>query len=155
MAIVCRDTIFLGGNDVQFYYGEKMPLRVLDEVEFWKQQEAEHTVVIRELAPSLEPQFVTALQQWEQAFSQTNAAARRYIETEVRSRGNIRPEVYRDIMQLVDCSLSQSHQFVQFLNFLAAESAVIKSNLTVITVLNHIRRESEYFIGIAQTVLRK
>ncbi len=140
---------------MQFYYGEKMPLRVLDEVEFWKLQEAEHTVVIRELAGNLEPQFVSALQEWEQAFSQTNAAARRFIETEIRSKGHLRPEQHREIMLLVDCALSQSYQFVQFLNFLAAESDVIKNNPTAITVLNHIRRESEYFIGIAQAVLRK
>jgi hypothetical protein len=139
---------------VQFYYGERMPLRILDEIEFWKQQEAEHTIVIRQLAGNLEPPFVESLQEWEQAFSQTNAAARRYIETVVRSKGRLQREMYLDIMQLADCSLSQSHQFVQFLNVLAAESTVIQNNPTAIVVLNHIRRESEYFIGIAQTVMR-
>lgn len=33
---------------MQFYYGQQMPLRILDEAEFWKNQEEEHTVVIRE-----------------------------------------------------------------------------------------------------------
>ena len=28
---------------MQFYYGHQMPLRVLDEAEFWKHQEEEHT----------------------------------------------------------------------------------------------------------------
>nr|WP_027417925.1 DUF2935 domain-containing protein [Aneurinibacillus terranovensis] len=42
---------------MQFYYGDKMPLRILDEIEFWKQQEAEHTVVIRELVSNLEGEF--------------------------------------------------------------------------------------------------
>jgi hypothetical protein len=32
---------------MQFYYGDRNLLRVLDEIEFWKRQEAGHTVVIR------------------------------------------------------------------------------------------------------------
>lgn len=44
--------------DIQYYYGYKNLLRVLDEVEFWKRQETEHTVVIREIAPDLEARYV-------------------------------------------------------------------------------------------------
>lgn len=46
---------------MQFYYGQQMPLRILDEAEFWKHQEEEHTVVISELVPDLEQPFVDAL----------------------------------------------------------------------------------------------
>jgi len=38
-------------SKMQFYYGHQMPLRILDEAEFWKRQEEEHTIVIRELVP--------------------------------------------------------------------------------------------------------
>lgn len=38
---------------MQFYYGNQMPLRVLDECEFWKHQE-EHTVANRKLVKNLE-----------------------------------------------------------------------------------------------------
>jgi hypothetical protein len=55
---------------MQFYYGNKMVHRVLDEAEFWKQQEAEHTVVIREVVPNLEQRFVRQLEQFELAFQQ-------------------------------------------------------------------------------------
>ena len=50
---------------MQFYYGSQMPLRVLDECEFWKLQEAEHTVVIRQAVPNLEERYVNDLKQWE------------------------------------------------------------------------------------------
>lgn len=40
---------------MQFYYDDKMPLHILDEGEFWKHQEAEHTQVITALTPNLEP----------------------------------------------------------------------------------------------------
>jgi hypothetical protein len=138
---------------MQFYYGEKMPLRVLDEAEFWKHQEAEHTVVIRELVPNLEPKFDDALQKWEQSFSQAEALVRRYIETIVRSGNKINHVLYQQIMGLVDYCLYQSQQFILFLNQMAQESKALSGNQTAIVVLNHIRRESEYFIGVAQTVI--
>ncbi|MBO8162913.1 MAG: DUF2935 domain-containing protein [Brevibacillus sp.] len=138
---------------MQYYYGDKMPLRILDEAEFWKQQEAEHTVVIRELVPDLEPQFTDALQNWEQAFSQTQALVVRYVETLVRSGNLLQPAFYQRMLGLIQHCLQQSQQFIQFLNQLAEQSEPIRRSPVVIVVLNHIRRESEYFIGIAQTIL--
>ncbi|ERI11452.1 DUF2935 domain-containing protein [Aneurinibacillus aneurinilyticus] len=139
---------------MQFYYGEKMPLRILDEGEFWKRQEAEHTDVIRALVPNLEAPFVQALKVWEQALSQTEAVFVRYIEMVVRMGHPISPAVYGEIMNLLYFALEQSWQFVQLLNQLGLESQALKTNPTAITVLNHIRRESEYFIGIAEALLQ-
>jgi hypothetical protein len=138
---------------MQFYYGDRMPLRILDEGDFWKLQEAEHTEVIRALVPNLEQPFVDALKEWEQAFSQTQALFVRYIEVVVRSGNHVSQEVNQQIMELVRYSKAQSEQFIQLLNNLGTNSTSIKNNTTAITVLNHIRRESEYFIGIAQAVL--
>lgn len=140
---------------MQFYYDDKMPLRILDEGEFWKHQEAEHTDVIQALTPNLEPQFVEMLQQWGQALSRTQADFVRYIEAVIRSGHYIPPAMVQQIMQLVHFALQQSEQFVHFLDRLGTESAAIKSNKTALVVLNHIRRESEYFIGIAQALLSK
>jgi hypothetical protein len=138
---------------MQFYYGDRMPLRILDEGEFWKLQETEHTDVIRALVPNLEQPFVDALKQWEQALAQTQALFVRYIEIVVRSGNQVSQEVNRQIMELVRFSKEQSEQFIQLLNNLGANSTSLKNNPTAITVLNHIRRESEYFIGIAEAVL--
>lgn len=139
---------------MQFYYGDKMPLRVLDEIDFWKLQEAEHTVVIRELTSNLEQRFVEALQLWEQALSQSHGMVKRYIETLVRTGAHVTPAVYQQVMQFTDAALRQSQQFILFLNTLGTESEAIRGNPTAVVVLNHIRRESEYFIGIAQAVLQ-
>lgn len=70
---------------MQFYYGPHMPLRILDEIEFWKHQEAEHTIVIRELASGLEAPYVEALKKWEEALSAAHQHAVRYIESVVRA----------------------------------------------------------------------
>jgi hypothetical protein len=138
---------------MQFYYDDKMPLRILDEGEFWKLQEAEHTDVIQALVPNLEPQFVQALKSWEQAFSRTQSKFVQYIETVVRSGQNLNPQFYPQVLQLVLFAKQESEQFISLLNVLGTESQSLRQNPTAIVVLNHIRRESEYFIGIAQALL--
>ena len=138
---------------MRFYYGDKMPLRILDEGEFWKQQEAEHTAVIEALVSNLEQRFVEALKAWGQALSRTQATFVQYIETAVRGGQYLQPQFYRQVLELVQYALQESQQFILFLNQLGTESEAMKNNVTAITVLNHIRRESEYFIGIAQALL--
>jgi hypothetical protein len=138
---------------VQFYYGTQMPLRVLDECEFWKQQEEEHTVVIRELVNGLESTYVNQLKEWEKVLLHTYQQVVQFIETVIRSNGVFSQALYRDLMQLVAVCLQQSKQFIDFLNGLMKKSEPIKNNPTAIVVIKHIIRESEYFIGIAQTIL--
>lgn len=135
---------------MQYYYGQQMPLRVLDEIEFWKQQEGEHTVVIQELVDGLEPQYVNMLEKWRQAFFQTQGLAVRYIASINQSEYPLNPMLHQQILELANHSLRESQQFIYFLNQVMEESDAIKGNLTAVVVLNHIRRESEYFIGIAQ-----
>ncbi|PKM41907.1 MAG: hypothetical protein CVV03_11185 [Firmicutes bacterium HGW-Firmicutes-8] len=138
---------------MRFNYGDKTLLRVLDEAEFWKRQEAEHTVVIRVIVPNLEPVFVEQLKAWEQVFTQTDATIGKYIETIVRSGYCINPELYREILDLIRLTICQSQNFIALLNAISAESEAVRSNPTAPVVINHIRRESAYFIGVAQTVL--
>lgn len=138
---------------MRYYYGEKTFLRVLDEAKFWKRQEAEHTVVIRELVNNLEPEFVNQLEKFEESFNRTKGMVVRYIETVVRSKGRISPTIEKQILELIDYCLRQSQQFIRLLNRLLTESRAVRGNMVAATVINHIRRESEYFIGIAQTVL--
>lgn len=137
-----------------FYYHDKMPLRILDEGDFWKHQEAEHTQVIRALSPDLEPQFVTALEQWEQEFTQTHGMFVRWIETVIRSGGQITQQSYWQILQLVRYAMEESERFITFLDRMSSESQAIRSNPTAMVVVKHIRRESEYFIGISQALLQ-
>lgn len=138
---------------MQFYYGSQMPLRVLDECEFWKQQEAEHTVVIRELVSGLEKTYVDALTQWETTLNQAHERVVRFIETSTRSKGMFSQAFYVDVMNLVKFCLDQSHAFIDFCHKLLQASEPIKSNPTSKVVMKHIIDESEYFIGIAQTIL--
>ncbi|MBL0385692.1 DUF2935 domain-containing protein [Tumebacillus sp. ITR2] len=137
-------------------YGTKMPMRLLDEVEFWKRQENEHTVVIATLSPDLEPQFKEALKHWGEAFAQVDGLATRYLETIVRSGDHVSEYNRKCVIHLVDFALHQSQHFIQFLHVLKSTSkAPSLNNPVVVTVLDHIRRESEYFIGASEGVLHK
>jgi hypothetical protein len=138
---------------VQYYYGNQMPLRVLDEAEFWKHQEEEHTVVIRELVGNLEQKYVEALKEWEKEFAKAHQRVIRYIETVNRSQGQVSQALYQDIMQLISFCLQQSEQFINFCRTIMEKSEPISTNPTAKVVLNHIIVESEYFIGVAQTIL--
>jgi hypothetical protein len=139
--------------DMQYYYGSQMPLRILDEVEFWKHQEEEHTVVIRELVSDLEPSFVHALKAWEKALSETHKQAVRFIETVIRSGANVSNELYQQVLELTSFCLNQSLEFIKLCEQIKNESQAVAKNPTAKVVLNHIIRESEYFVGIAQALL--
>lgn len=138
---------------MQFYYGQQMPLRILDEAEFWKEQEEEHTVVIRELVEGLEKKYVDALNAWEKALSETHQHVASYIESVIRSSYYIPTQLYQQVMQLVQFCLKQSEEFIELCRQIKNNSKAVSENPTAKVVMDHIIRESEYFIGIARTLL--
>lgn len=127
-----------------------MDLRVLDEIDFWKQQESEHTVVIQQLAPDLETQFADLLRDWGVAFASLQAISDRYSETLIRQGGIASPALHGEIVRLAGTALDQSLRFVSFLTLLQTASSPVKKSPVINVVINHIRRESEYFIGTVQ-----
>lgn len=137
---------------MQFYYGQQMPLRILDEVEFWKLQEEEHTVVIREALDHLEEEYVDALKKWEQALSETHQKAVSFEESVNRSQ-YVHKQLHNQVIQLVTYSLDESMKFIELCRQIKTHSSATKDRPIAKTILDHIIRESEYFIGIARTVL--
>ncbi|GAE90676.1 DUF2935 domain-containing protein [Acetivibrio straminisolvens] len=138
---------------MQFCYGDKNHIRILEEAEFWKRQEAEHTVVIRKIIPDLEDKFVEKLDEYQKILSATEATILQYIERLNRSCYVMNPELVQKIANIIEITLCQSKTFVNFLNTMAKESAAALNNLTASVVINHIVRESEYYIGIAKAYL--
>lgn len=138
---------------MQFYYGSQMPLRVLDEAEFWKQQEAEHTVVIRELVDNLEDQYRDGLSRWERVLDSTHHHVERFVESVMRSNHQIAPQLSHQVIELVAFCQQESNAFIQFCLDIKHNSQAFTTNQTAKVVIDHIIDESEYFIGIAQTVL--
>lgn len=129
-------------------YGALMPLRLLEEIRFWKMQEKEHTVVIRELVPNLEPVFVQTLKEWEPVFAQTEFTAGQWIEAIIRSPSAVAPHMHIQVNELLNASVKQSQEFIRQLMVMQAQSAAIQANPTAQVVIQHIIRESEYFLGV-------
>lgn len=137
---------------MQFSYGEQTPLRLLDEANFWKQHELEHTVVIRVIVPDLEKRFVEELKEWETILTKTHGQVVQLTETAVRSGNHMLPAVADRVLRLISICLEQSCRFVKFLFDILSLSQGVKSNPVAPVVIKHIIRESEYFIGISQTI---
>ncbi|WP_326909260.1 DUF2935 domain-containing protein [Sedimentibacter sp. MB31-C6] len=137
---------------MRFIYGEMNILRALEEAEFWKRQESEHTVVIQEVVPDLEEEYVNKLIEYKEIFDSTESRITQYIENIVNNQ-NISPRIYEDNAQLINLAIKQSQVFINFLSMLLRESDPVMNDPISTTVINHIRRESEYFIGIVSAFL--
>ncbi len=133
---------------MRFFYGDKNILRALEEAEFWKHQESEHTDVIQEVTPDLEEEYVSRLEEYKEIFDSTHARIVQLIETAVNCQNMLSPEIYQEIINIINLAVAQSKVFVNFLGMLLRESDAVKNNPAAVVVINHIRRESEYFIGI-------
>lgn len=133
---------------MRFFYGDKNILRALDEAEFWKRQESEHTDVIQEVTPDLEEEYVSRLEEYKEIFDSTHARIVQLTETAVNCQNMLSPETYQEIINIINLAVAQSKVFVNFLGMLLRESDAVKNNPAAMVVINHIRRESEYFIGI-------
>ncbi len=138
---------------MRFFYGEKNILRALEEAEFWKHQESEHTDVIQEIVPDIEEEYLNRLEEYKEIFNSTHGRIVQLIETAVNCHNILSPEVYQDIINIINLSVKQSQVFVEFLSLLLRDNEAVKNNPAAGVVLNHIRRESEYFIGIITAFL--
>ncbi|CAM3618113.1 Fe-Mn family superoxide dismutase [Marinicrinis lubricantis] len=129
-------------------YGRLMPLRILEEIRFWKMQEKEHTVVIRSLVPQLEPPFVRLMNEWEQVFGQTEESANALITSALGSAPSYIPTSETKLQQLMQVSMMQSQEFIKQLYQMMEHSRAIRSLPIARTVIIHIIRESEYFLNV-------
>ncbi|WP_313164833.1 DUF2935 domain-containing protein [Sedimentibacter sp.] len=138
---------------MRFFYGEKNVLRALEEADFWKRQESEHIDVIQEVVPDLEEEYVNRLDEYKEIFDSTHARIVQLMETAVNCHNLLSPEIYQNMISLINLAVRQSQVFIEFLSLLLRDSEAVKSNPTAGIVINHIRRESEYFIGVVTAFL--
>lgn len=129
-------------------------MRALDEAEFWKRQEIEHTSVIQLVTPNLEETFVAGLKGFELQFSKIYAELVKYVESAVRSGGEFGNDLYREMARAIQLSIQLSAEFVEYLNTMLGQSRSVQASASSQTVINHIIRESQYFIGIDQLLFR-
>lgn len=138
-----------------FVYGPYLPVRILEEIRFWKQQEAEHTDVIKAIVPGLESNFVKLLDEWKVVFTRTEEAADRLLQYGLSSKvAAASPQLIQQTERLLAAAFQQSREFIRHLYFILDQSSAVKSIPLAKVVLLHIIRESEYFLGVLETLNR-
>ena len=140
---------------MRYYYGEKNILRALDEAEFWKHQEAEHADLIPAVTPNLEEQYVHRLGEFSLQLRQTQSEAVKFIASYTRSKGMVGQELKTQMLNLIKTCVDQSKNFVALMNELLQNSQAVRTNPTSQSVIHHMIRESQYFIGIDQLIISR
>lgn len=134
-----------------FVYGPYMPLRWLEEIRFWKTQEREHTVVIRTIVPGLEPVYASTLAAWEPVFGAAERAADQWIRLLSAEPDRLPPGAGEQTDALLRVSRLQSESFIRQLAAIREMSAAVRRNPVAPVVLDHIIRESQYFLDVIET----
>lgn len=133
-------------------YGHLLPLRTLEEIRFWKEQEKEHTLVIRALVPDLEPSYVKLLEEWEATFANSERVANQLLKQLLPATHPPAPYIIRCIDQLVLTARQQSREFIKQLYVLLEQSAAVQAIPLAKVLILHFIRESEYFLGVLDTL---
>ncbi|MNH97991.1 Superoxide dismutase [Mn/Fe] [compost metagenome] len=138
-----------------YVYGPYLPVRILEEIRFWKEQEKEHTDVIKAIVPTLEQPYVKLLDDWSKVFEETEKAANDLLQHTIHvQQDQLHPELLKQIERLLDASFRQSREWVRQLYILLDQSAAVKAIPLAKVVILHIIRESEYFLGVLETLNR-
>ncbi|WP_028544650.1 Fe-Mn family superoxide dismutase [Paenibacillus taiwanensis] len=133
-------------------YGPLMPVRLLEEIISWKNQEQEHTVLIQKIVPDLEPTYVQLLEEWEHVFIKTEETARNWLLAIQNNNGQTDQALNEQIELLLKAAVYQSEQFTQQLEYLKQYSQAVHNLPLVTLVIAHIVRESYVFVSATQTL---
>ncbi|MEK4234729.1 Fe-Mn family superoxide dismutase [Paenibacillus sp. FSL H7-0714] len=135
-----------------YVYGPMLPVRILEEIVFWKTQEKEHTEVIKAIVPKLEDPYVKLLDEWAVVFGATEQAAQQLLNAALSASPPPQSELTAETEKLLHISCNQSQEFVRQLFAIMESSAAVKAVPLATTVILHIIRESEYFLAVLQTL---
>ncbi|OPA75552.1 superoxide dismutase [Paenibacillus selenitireducens] len=136
-----------------FVYGALMPLRVLEEILLWKTQEKDNIDLIQKSLPTLEPQYVAWLSQWEQVINKTIDYTPYYIHKLLQAQPPYPEELQHQVDFLLNTAISQSVEFMKQLRQIMESSPAIQRNPLIQIMLRRILQQSEYFILAMQPVV--
>lgn len=135
-----------------FHYGAKLPVRLLEEIRYWKHQERKHIGLIKAVVPDLEPVYVKMLDQWALVFADTEKAADELLRHILSYHAPPSPQILAQIEQLLRASCEQSREFIRQLHGLKENSEAVQKMPLAGTVVHHVIRESEYFLNALETL---
>lgn len=134
-----------------YIYGPLLPVRILEEIIFWKTQEKEHAEVIKGI-PDLEEPYVKLLEEWAVVFGATEQAARRRLEASLGPSFAGNAGLAAETEQLVHTACAQSREFIRQLYALREASKAVNAQPLAGIVIQHTIRKSEYFLAVLGTL---
>ncbi len=123
-------------------------LKLLSEIHFWKTHEKEHSLLIRELVPSLEPEYASLLTEWEAVFHRMEHAAQKQMQAAIRFPGEHADVLEPQAEMLARASAAQSAEWCRQLFHMTEQSAALRSRPTAKEMVSHLIKESDYFLHV-------
>ncbi|WP_028594696.1 Fe-Mn family superoxide dismutase [Paenibacillus assamensis] len=133
-------------------YGPYMPIRILEAIQDWKNQEKEHAVLIRSVVPELEPSFSQVLTEWEHVFAKTEETARGWLHNCISSDTRWDNSLLTQIDQLLGASVQQSEHFIQQLEHIKQYSQAVRYTSAAPLLCAHVVRESYVFVSVTKSL---
>lgn len=133
-------------------YGTLMPVRLLEEIQLWKNQEKEHAATVTQIVPQLEPSYMQVLSEWEHVFAKTEETARHWLHDLLQQNSRANEELIQQIELLLKASIYQSEQFVQQMDYLKQYSQAARSTPLAGAMIAHFIRESYVFLSMVQGI---
>lgn len=128
-----------------YHYGDRMELRLLEEIWFWSMQGREHATVLKELL-KVEEEFRNKLSRFEERFGKLEGKAIRFVEGLARY-GYRSYRLQPHTVRLAYKAYTVNHEYITFLDRFLKESRAAE-NPVARTLVNHIKNETDYFMGI-------
>lgn len=94
-------------------YGSFLPLRVLEEIRHWKQQESWHVEVIKSATEGLEPTYVRLLDDWRTVFEQTERTAIELLEEQRSVLDPADQAWHQEWKQMSAAPQAHTHEFTE------------------------------------------
>lgn len=143
-----------GVNIMLTVYNTFMPFRIMEEIRFWKMREKENVHMLLQLPTGLEPQYVQLLTAWQDVLHKTETAVHGRIATAIQSQAAT-PHTHQSVKETMKQAVKQSEDLSQHLHELTKRSAALSTHPLMKTIIHHLIRESDYFIGIFRSLLDK
>lgn len=149
-----QDHCVEGEVNVLMAYGRKMPLRIIEDIRYWKSLEKEHTLLIRELVPQLPQAYQQLMKEWHNVFEHAEQTAQQTIQQQLRRADETQDQLVaaEQSYAAVASSLEQSKEFTNHLYRMIEQVQEINKNPAARVVMAHIARQSEYFIGVMEAL---
>ncbi|CAM4417005.1 Fe-Mn family superoxide dismutase [Paenibacillus tarimensis] len=129
-----------------FVYGPYMPLRWLEEVRSWKQQEQQYAAVIKQLVPNLEPEYARVLEEWGPVFESTERCASMWIHHWQQDPARLPVTAETQVEALLQAAQAQSEAFIRQLRHIQENSAALSANPAAPALTGHVIRQSRSFL---------